>query len=443
MSVVTLRPDALDDFAVSIVAELVRVRTEGVDLDRTRAVYESRNPDYHASTAALMDEIMALIEDVDDVARRVARFAAAARELDRDYQMGPPGPGQMLGVAVVDAAALERQADSYLTRWQTTTDIREFMHAIPQEEWNQLVFGQPAAYSHLGGDYVGGGVIIGPDGLPYPIVIPEVHANGQIYRADGLGLDPEHSVLTLVGSDPGWTTSDILVGVTRVRDEMAPFLKAATFLGVATNPDIAPPSAGSPDDYAALAIHDNGQAWLVEDGVLADAVNPPPVPEDLDLRPESILIRDESGAIVRVDPSNPRNRHQRRELARLESAEATGWTSYGRTDSPPARTTETVVSGSVDLTVGLLTAARTVGTVDHSDHRAYQTVFQRNEDGRRRALVRWYGLSASVPGWLQLRAIALNSSGEVASLPLRFRPVVGPVLIDQPIGATAHGGSEG
>ena len=215
MSVVTLRPDALDDFAVAIAAALVRVRTDGVDLDRTRRVYENRNPDCHASTAATMDEIIALIEDVDEVVRRVARFAAAARELDRDFRMGPPAPGQLLGVVMVDAAALDRQADSYLARWQTTTDIREFMHAVPQAEWNQLVFGQPNAHSHLGGDYVGGGVIISPDGLSYPIVIPQVHANGQIYRADGLGLDPEHSVLTLDGSDPGWATSDIRIGAPR------------------------------------------------------------------------------------------------------------------------------------------------------------------------------------------------------------------------------------
>jgi hypothetical protein len=83
-------------------------------------------------------------------------------------------------------------------------------------EWENLL---NAGCVDLGGsdaDYGGGGLVVGPDGRPYPIVIPLVSDGDQTYTGE---IEPvaegERSVNDLNGSDDGWVPRWYQSGIER------------------------------------------------------------------------------------------------------------------------------------------------------------------------------------------------------------------------------------
>lgn len=432
MTAVTLRPDALDEFADVAHGDAVRLARLADQLERERAVYHFRNADFASRTSGVVEDVAGMAESLSAHADRCGRLAAAARMLDADYSMGPAGPGSDVGIAVVDDTALLEAATSYSTRWAGSDDIREFMRPADQDEWNREVFGQTAGYSHVGGSYLGGGFIMAPNGLEYPMVVPEVWVDGSPYRASGAGATGESDVESLQGSDPGWRTVSIETGITRVRDPMSAPLRWITLAGVATNPDLAPPPAASRSELEGITIQPNGNAYLTTLPSSGQGGLPPPAPDELGLAQDLRPVEDRDGRLVFVNPERPATRHvqdqldaQRRatpDVRGLESAHR------ARVRTGPSRSGAGAAANAFDLGLGVVVAASSLQDIREGDHRAFQVVFQHNQDGRRRAFVRFYGIADGV----QATTVALDPAGQRVSYPLALRPPSEPVLSEQP-----------
>jgi hypothetical protein len=123
------------------------------------------------------------------------------------------GSGDPTVAMVVTAEA--RTVDDWLcsAEWKPTENIR----AAKSSEWLAAAIGPNC---HMFGEdrYDGKGFLVGPDGRLYALVAPHVERDRVVYHSDNARLPNQPSVLDLDGREPGWTTIYEKIGVERWRD---------------------------------------------------------------------------------------------------------------------------------------------------------------------------------------------------------------------------------
>jgi hypothetical protein len=210
----------------------------------------------------------------------------------------------------------------------------------------------------------------GPDGARYPIVVPRVEtAEGQVYTADRHDTAPgEPSVATLAGGDPGWEVVACASGVERF--QAAPSLLERGLGAIAaTTGQVGP----LPPNAALTAI--------------AMPINSPPYFDEVPTTPL---------------PAEPR-------------------ASGGGPDTRPP-TAGDIVAGAVGLGITAGQSAVLALNLDNQNERAYQVIFERNADGRRRARVRTFRLHYAADGDVVIvpEHIFVNGDGELTAQPIRY-----------------------
>jgi hypothetical protein len=229
--------------------------------------------------------------------------------------------------------------------------------------------------SFAGGSYLGGGYVEGPDGARYPIVVPRVETDdGAVYTADRHAPAPgEPSIATLAGSDPGWEVAACATGVERFQAAPSVVERLAGGLAASTG-RVAP-------------LPSNGPLALI-----AMPVDRPPFLTEVPTIPSPRLAAPGGG---------------------------------GPRDTPP--TPGDVVAGAVGLGITIGRSGAVGLAMDNQSERAFQVVFERNADGRRRARVQTFRLHYDAEGGVVIvpEHVFVNGDGELTALPVRYGSVTG------------------
>jgi hypothetical protein len=95
----------------------------------------------------------------------------------------------------------------------------------------------------------------------------------------------------------------------------------------------------------------------------------------------------------------------------------------GPNTAPP--TPGDIVAGTVGLGVTAGQSAALALNLDNQNERAYQVIFERNADGRRRARVRTFRLHYATDGDVVIvpEHLFVNADGELTSQPIRYGSV--------------------
>jgi hypothetical protein len=248
------------------------------------------------------------------------------------------------------------------------------LHRGDVSRWNELV--QPWDERCLTGPggYTGhGGFITGPDGLDYPLVVPHLRIGDVDYNGNGNSPSiAAHDVHSLGGTDPGWSELYRMEGLTRVRDKPE-WLERAAALIVGTNPNLRPTNAPfGADDYGVLAIAAGGAPAIAAER--RKPRGPGPGPEDVRISsPTFVRV---GGELVMVDRNASENWN--REIRRSGITPNTRAQNAGR------------AIGALSLFESLGEGVRLGNMLDDSGVAAYQVVFEANDDGGRRAMLRLY-----------------------------------------------------
>ena len=244
-----------------------------------------------------------------------------------------------------------------------------------QATWWSILWGKDhclAGPGHYGGV---GSFIRGPDGLLYPLVVPRLTIDGEVYNGNKGALSPGESVWDLGGSDPGWIEVYRAQGVTRLRDGPSGIEKF--FIGIAgMNPNLHPQSTPVGEEgYAALGIGLGGVPFMRTEPPPQRPSNPQ-APEFHMSSPTFVMV---DGELVMVDRNAPETWN--REIRRSGITPNTRLQGYGR-----------AMSG-VDLANQVGDGISLAQMSDDFGVAGYEVVFEVNDDGRRRAMLRSYQVS--------------------------------------------------
>jgi hypothetical protein len=228
--------------------------------------------------------------------------------------------------------------------------------------WREDVFGV-ACVGFTGGKYIGGGYVRDHTGTRYPIVIPHVETDGDIYTADEYAVPGEPTVATLGGSDPDWQLVGCATGVALFQE--APSLDEAVWGFLAGTTGLVrplPPNSG----LAEISMSVGGLPCLVDDVHAPGSVAEPPsggAPDPFDTSPGTVL---QAGASLGV----------------------------------------TAAQGGV-----------MVAAMDNQTQRAYQVIFERNADGRRRARIQTFTLAHDDDGEVVIvpEHVFVDANGDLIS----------------------------
>lgn len=207
-----------------------------------------------------------------------------------------------------------------------------------------IVGGMPGAGSGTG--YYGGGFLVGPDGLKYPLAMPEVEKDGHLYNNNS---STDNSIMSLGNRDRHWVTTGTTSGVFSYGPKTGLLTKILAGAGIAAG---APVVAGP----------------LVKRNDLLKYLKSEPQSEQINFdyfnEPHQLGAPDGRQPDVPYDDSDPR-------LAQYVDRDAAG---------PTGLALNTVIN-----------TAQGVHTAMHMDDNrthGYQVVFQQAPDGRRRAILR-------------------------------------------------------
>ena len=249
------------------------------------------------------------------------------------------GAGTSEGAVVV----ADRRA---IDGWMASHDWHPGGHLQPADssrEWFDAVVGLGCA-GFTGAGYLGRGFLVGPDGERYPLVAPWVERGGVRYQADGHASDDRLGVLDLDGRDQGWTTIAELTGVERWRAEPDGLERALIGIGSTA---AGPPRGSTETDVQRVLLVPFGAPVLA-------SVPPDRSPRD--------------AATSTYDPLAPE--HAPPHAPDLQ---------YPRGQGSVGGSAALALPVAVDLAAG-------VADADRGSFAAYDVVFQRNADGRTRAL---------------------------------------------------------
>jgi hypothetical protein len=341
-------------------------------------------------TAAAADELAAVTTDEPWALDAVATAHGIAASLDEqlilslravlgstamtEWTGSTPAPFELSLMAFDElVAALDGRAAGAVAVVPTAAgfSLAAAISAAEPMQWFADV--NPGCVRFSGGSYLGGGYVEGPDGARYPIVVPRVEtAAGDVYTADRHDTAPgEPSIATLAGSDPGWEVVACASGVERFQ----------------ATPSLVERGLG------AIAATTGRVGPLPPNGALRSVVMPISAPPYFAEPPTTRL------------PAPPR---------------ASGG---GPNTAPP--TPGDVVAGAVGLGVTAAQSAALAVNLDNQNERAYQVIFERNADGRRRARVRTFRLHYAADGDVVIvpEHVFVDGNGELTAQPISYGSV--------------------
>jgi hypothetical protein len=301
------------------------------------------------------------------------------------------------------------------------------MDAAPFTLAGSVVPGDPSAWIHAVAPpgcewftpdrgYWGGGFVVGPDGRRYPIVIPHLEVDGHVYTGgagsgiagwidDGSACIPLGSVAELGGADPGWTMVAYRSGVERIVG--APSGSDRFLAAVAGTTGLVHPLPGNELLPGIVMAPERPPAFSADVDALP-VVEQPVFDTPLPLVPVTLFV---NGRVqqVRADELAFAPRDVRRAAARLGV-------------TPPGGS-GTLVAGAVDLAVPVAQGVALAANLDNQHLRAYQVIFEENADGRTRARVETFWLSAS-DGTMVIHPshLFVNADGDLAEQPIEYVP---------------------
>jgi hypothetical protein len=339
-------------------------------------------------TAAAADELAAVTSDEPRALDAVATAHAIAASLDEqlvvslravlgstamtEWTGSPPAPFELslMGFDQLLVALDERAAGDAVPAIPIVAGftLAASIRAAEPMQWFADV--HRGCVGFRGGSYLGGGYVDGPDGERYPIVVPRVEtADGDVYTADRHATAPgEPSIATLAGSDAGWEVVACASGVERFQAAPSALERSLGAIA-ATTGRVGPLPPNGPLTSIAMPI--GGPPFFAE-----TPTTPLPVP--------------------------PRAR------------------GGGPSAVPP--TPGDVVAGAVGLGITAGQAAAVSVNLDNQNERAYQVIFERNPDGRRRARVRTFRLHYGADGDVEIvpEHVFVNADGELTAQPIRY-----------------------
>ena len=284
--------------------------------------------------------------EVDLFVQRVADAFFAA-----DNRMGVMGPF-LPHVVTVDVSRFETILGG--TNFSPLTTITGASYA----DWWQAV--DDGSCRAGAGRYNGGGFIMGPDGRKYPMVVPSLIVNGEEYNANGNGFVDSQNISTLGGMDKGWTTIAVVSGNFDLRKPAPLWEKILAGFGGSTGWHSPFGDAAPGDVYNGLQVNLQGVPALF--GPPPRVMSEPP-PDD---NPEPA---ERYGMVMRD--------------GRLS------WQPVGTM----AGTAPQTAANSASLAITVLEGVDTAIHYDDASHSGYQVIYEVNDDGRRRAMVRSYQIT--------------------------------------------------
>ena len=231
------------------------------------------------------------------------------------------------------------------------------------------------------GSYGGiGSFIRGPDGLLYPLVVPRLTIDGVTYNGNRGAVLPWENVWDLGGTDPGWTEVYRAEGVTRLREGPSGVEKFfIAFAGM--NPNLHPQNTPVDEEgYAALGLGLGGVPFMRTEAPPQRSSNPPS-PEFHMPSPTFVMV---DGELVMVDRNAPETWN--REITRSGITPNRGVQRYG------------AAMGAADLAGQVGDGISLAQMSDDFGVAGYQVVFEVNDEGRRRAMLRSYQVSVNQEG---------------------------------------------
>lgn len=361
MGTVSARPAALRHYAATFMLEDARLRERAQELRAVLDRYAAAS-ELSTSTAGLAERVGALGASGARLAGAVRRVAVAFDQVDEGEA---PGAANGSGVRHVDSGALA-SIHGRLGSWDDVHYLGDLVVPLDDQRWFELLWARRCP-PLFGGDYSGGGGVVGPDGRIYPLVIPELEVNGE--RAN-VSFEPvaELDPATLGGQDTGWVELERRVGVARVIEyEVGALGRAATTLAMATGLSTPRHRWASPDMLARVVFTEHGRPQI-------DAVPPR-------------LLRD-----PRMGPAD-------------------------RPPKPWARDSRR--SGAFDLITGAVEGVELAARLDDPGVNAYRVVFEEHEEGGRRARMYTHQLRTTEHGSQFVTMMGYGVEGQLRRRPAR------------------------
>ena len=264
MTLVSARPAALRRYGDGLDVADAELDARAAELRAVLSRYRRSAPDLGGDHTEVADRLEYLARDALDVSRHVHQIAAAFERLDEL-------PGVLADVAArgsssgeirrLPSEAFERSYEEVVTAWAHLEYLGEVVEDLDPRRWRQLVWGRRRRPPCLG-DYTGSGAVRGPDGRPYPLVIPELEIDGEVAHVSYDG-EAARDPATLGGNDPGWVVVDEAVGVARVEAfEPGAIARAAVLAGIFAGYSPVQQRWASADQLAAVTFGTTGRPLL-------------------------------------------------------------------------------------------------------------------------------------------------------------------------------------
>ena len=264
MTIVSARPAALRRYGDGVDVADVELGARAAELREALALYHRSAPDLGGDHTEVAARVEHLAREARDLSRAIHQVAAAFERLDAlpdaVADLGTSGSADD-EVRRLPADAFERSHERVVGAWDRLEYLGEVVEDLDSKRWLQLVWGSRRRPPCLG-DYIGSGAVRGPDGRLYPLVIPELELDGQVAHISYDG-EAARDPATLGGNDPGWVVVDEAVGVARVEAfEPGAISRAAVVAGIFAGYSPVHQRWASPEQLATITFGPTGEPSL-------------------------------------------------------------------------------------------------------------------------------------------------------------------------------------
>lgn len=279
--------------------------------------------------------------------------------------------------------------------------------------------------------YGGGGFIIGPDGRRYPLVDPTVNLNGKSYKGDAPFSSGD--INDLDGRDPGWQTLYSLNGVDSFGPPPSGWDRFWAFWAGTAGVDPAPNENAL---QSFVNVTSGGYPALGTGPTVPSTPTAPPTMYDRRLK--WMPVGNGKWAWVDMDTYQPSKTLQKQYPAVFKPPKP--GTSAAE-EEEQIEQQDAALGGATGLAPLTMEGLADAGTLGNPNLRYYSVVFQQNQDGRVRAILRTYRVVAGTDpdGQPFYRILPSDTSiapdGTLQDQPINFRqptkptpPEIGPVM---------------
>jgi hypothetical protein len=264
MGSVSARPAALRRYGDGVDVADVELGTRAQELDEVLDRYRRSSPDVGGDHTAIAERLDQLSRHARALSREIHQVAAAFERLDSLprflREMAGTGSGSD-ELRRLPADAFERAHEEVVGPWARLEYLGEVVEDLDSTRWLELVWG-PRRRPPCLGDYTGSGAVRGPDGRLYPLVIPELEIEGLVAHVS-YSSEVAREPALLGGNDPGWSVVDEAVGVARVEAfEPGAIARAAVVAGIFAGYSPVPQRWASAEQLATVVFGPTGRPIL-------------------------------------------------------------------------------------------------------------------------------------------------------------------------------------